>query len=92
VSIIVDERLLSERRSTVKLMVDILRIALNGAGKTEIVYKANLNFKQAQRFLSFLLDKGLLTVVSLHGKRKYRTTQKGRTFIKRYKETLELIS
>lgn len=74
-------------------MVDILKIALNGAGKTEIVYKANLNFKQAQKYLDFLRGKGVLTIdVSRRGKKKYRTTEKGRAFIKRYQKTLELIS
>lgn len=89
----IDVKLLSERRSTVKLMIDILKITSNGALKTEIVYKANLNFKQAQKYLDFLLSKGLITVnVSFRGKKKYQTTKKGKAFIKRYKNALELIS
>lgn len=87
---LVDVKLLSEKRNTVKIMVDILEIALKGAGKTEIVYKANLNFEQVRKYLDFLLGKGLMAVSS-NKRKKYRTTEKGKAFIKRYTETLELI-
>jgi predicted transcriptional regulator len=87
---LIDMKLLSEKRSNVKLMVDILEIALKGTGKTEIVYKANLNFKQVQKYLDFLIGKGLISVSS-NKRKKYRTTEKGKAFIKRYKETVELI-
>jgi predicted transcriptional regulator len=87
---LVDMKLLSEKRSAVNLMVDILKIALKGAGKTEIVYKANLNFKQVRKYLDFLLEKGLIAVSS-NKRKKYRTTEKGKAFIKRYRETVELI-
>ncbi|MEM2975546.1 MAG: winged helix-turn-helix domain-containing protein [Candidatus Bathyarchaeia archaeon] len=86
-----DLKLLSERRSSVKVMVDILEIALKGAAKTEIVYRANLNFKHVQKYLDFLVKKGLLSVSS-NKRRKYLTTEKGKEFVKRYRETLELIS
>jgi predicted transcriptional regulator len=85
-----DVKLLSERRTTVKLMVVILEIALKGAGKTEIVYKANLNFRRVQKYLDFLVGKGLISVSS-NKRKKYRTTEKGKAFIKRYRETVELI-
>lgn len=90
---LVDFKSVSERRSNVELMVDILKIASSAAGKTEIVYKANLNFKQAQKYLVFLVRKGLLdNEVSLRERKRYRTTEKGKAFIKRYEETLVLIS
>ncbi|MGC8912227.1 MAG: winged helix-turn-helix domain-containing protein [Nitrososphaeria archaeon] len=85
-----DITLLRERRSTIKLIVDILDIALKGATKTEIVYKANLNFKQVEKFLDFLIKKGLLSVSS-NKRKRYRTTEKGKEFIKRYRKTVELI-
>lgn len=82
----------SERRDSVKLMVDMLAVALEGTKKTEMVYKSNLNFKQAQKYLDFLLSQGLIGVEGSSGKRKvYRTTERGRTFINRYRKTLELI-
>jgi predicted transcriptional regulator len=87
------ERLLSERRSDVRIMVEILNIALGGAKKTEIVYKVNLNFTQVRKYLGFLSDKGLIAVNALFdGRGKYKTTERGKTFLRRYRETVELIS
>lgn len=88
---LVDVKLLRERRNTIKLAVDILETAFNGATKTEIVYKANLNFKQVQRFLDFLMKKGLISVSS-NKRKRYHTTEKGKEFIRRYRKTVELIS
>jgi len=83
----------TRRRSDVKVLVDILVVGLKGAKKTEIVYKANLNFKIAKKYLDFLAAKGLLTEDSFRGAKKiYQTTEKGKMFIKRYGETVELIS
>lgn len=87
---LVDVGLLKERRSTIKLIVDILDAALKGATKTEIVYKSNLNFKQVEKFLDFLIKKDLLSVSS-NKRKKYQTTDKGREFIKRYRNIIELI-
>jgi predicted transcriptional regulator len=78
------------KRSTIGLIVDILEVACNGATKTEIVYRANLNFKQVQKFLDFLIKKGLL-VTSSNKRKRYMTTEKGKEFINRYKKTIELI-
>jgi predicted transcriptional regulator len=88
-----DEKLVSRRRSDIKIAIEILNIALNGAGKTEIVYKADLNFRQARKYLNFLLEKGLITVHDNPNRRnEYRTTEKGRAFIKRYYETVKLVA
>lgn len=87
-----EEEKLTWRRSAINVLVDILAVALKGAKKTDIVYKTNLNFKVAKRYLNFLLAKGLITAGSFQSRRKvYRTTEKGKMFIKRYRETVELI-
>ena len=92
VQIVLEEEKLSWRRSAINVLVDMLVVALKGAKKTDIVYKTNLNFKVAKKYLDFLLAKGLITAESLQGRRKvYRTTEKGKLFIKRYRETVELI-
>jgi predicted transcriptional regulator len=93
-----EEKLVSRRRSDVSIIIEILSIALNGVNKTEIVYKANLNFRQARKYLDFLSGKGLIAVYngpfhgSLNGKNGYRTTEKGRAFVRRYNETLKLVA
>jgi predicted transcriptional regulator len=60
------------------ILEDILTIALNGAIKTRIVYKANLNFNRARRYLLYLEDKGLIAIEkNSNGTEVYRTTEKG---------------
>jgi predicted transcriptional regulator len=47
----------SKRKSRVDIAVDILRVAMNGAKKTHIVYEVNLNFNIAQKYLEMLYEK-----------------------------------
>ena len=48
------------RRNNMQIIADILRIAKNGAKKTHIDYKANLNFKILQEYLDELVEAGLI--------------------------------
>lgn len=63
-------------------MLDILRITQDGATKTEIVYRANLNFLMAERYLSSLVKSGLAYVQPGYATRFYKTTEKGRNLMK----------
>ncbi|MBM3292024.1 transcriptional regulator [Candidatus Bathyarchaeota archaeon] len=69
------------RRTSVDVSVDILEAALNGANKTRIVYRSNLNFAIVRSYLDNLMKTGLL-IVDVDG--SYRTTGKGAKFIKDY--------
>jgi predicted transcriptional regulator len=69
------------KRESVEISSDILKVALKGAGKTEIVYKTNLNFRIADKYIKHLVDNGLLK--EIQGKRVfYQTTDKGAEFLK----------
>jgi predicted transcriptional regulator len=59
-------------------------VAKKGAKKTQIVYKANLNFKIVKKYLKRLLENGLLDS-SERGK-LFHTTDKGDTFLEQYRE------
>jgi len=65
------------------VVADILMEALNGANKTRIVYRANLNFLRFDSYFSDLLIKGLIAEENTSGGRTiYRTTDRGRRFLK----------
>ncbi|SFM23385.1 winged helix-turn-helix domain-containing protein [Methanolobus profundi] len=64
------------RRSRTAISVEILRAALEGAKKTHIVYRANLNFEVVNRYLSLLKEKGLIEQKG----NLYVTTDKGKEF------------
>jgi predicted transcriptional regulator len=47
-------------RGKFDIIGSILLICKNGAKKTEIVYKANLNFKKAEIYLKWLNDREMI--------------------------------
>ena len=77
--------LLEARRGKIDIMQKVLSTAVKGVGKTEIVYRANLNFTLAERYITMLLEEGLLNRVE-GSKAIYTTTDKGLRFLKAYKD------
>jgi predicted transcriptional regulator len=61
------------RRDKLEIIRCILLICKNGAKKTEIVYKANLNFKNAGVYLQWLVDQELMAKEG----NIFKTTPKG---------------
>jgi len=76
-----------ERRGKLEIMVDVLSTAREGARKTEIVYKANLNFNRAEKYLPFLKEKGLME----NSGPVYKTTEKGKEFLRGYQKMTEFL-
>ncbi|WP_281361320.1 winged helix-turn-helix domain-containing protein [Methanolobus zinderi] len=68
--------MISIRRSRTAISVEILRAAMEGAKKTHIVYRANLNFEVVNRYLAMLEEKGLIE----KKENLYQTTEKGKEF------------
>ena len=48
------------KRAKLEIARNILLICKNGAKKTEIVYKVNLNFKTAGVYMKWLIDRELI--------------------------------
>jgi predicted transcriptional regulator len=76
-----------ERRGKIEIVIDILSVALEGARKTEIVYKANLNFTRIDRYIPFLEERGLME----NSGPIYTTTDKGKEFLREYLKMKELL-
>ena len=75
------------RRSRMDIVVDVLEVAKNGVNKTAIVYRTNLNFTLAEKYLELLGKQGLLEYKS----DKYITSDKGKIFLAKAKEiTMQL--
>ena len=79
------------RRGRFRLISDILSAAKNPSTKTSIVYAANLSFEQAQKYLDMLEEDGLLES-HRSGHKKYETTDKGRRFLKTFRDLDGLLS
>jgi predicted transcriptional regulator len=67
----------------------ILEIALGGALKTRIMYGAFLSFPQLKEYLRFLQENDLLEYSP--EKNLYLTTEKGKRFLKSFREMQEML-
>ena len=70
------------RRSKIDIIVDVLEVTKNGVNKTAIVYKTNLNFMLADKYLLLLEKQGLLEKKL----DKYFTSEKGKIFLGKAKD------
>lgn len=78
------------RRSSIEIIADILR--LGEAGKTEIMYSANMSFFQLQKYLKYLLEIGLIDRVTVGNPTvTYRVTQKGLKLLRNIDSILKIL-
>jgi predicted transcriptional regulator len=77
-----------KRRTKFEIMVDILSVSRHGALKTQIVYRANLNYNRVDRYLKFLERNGLLEPAGSG----YTTTKKGEEFLREYSSMKVLLT
>ena len=74
-------------------MAQLLEIASHGgATKTSLVYKGNLNFKLAQRYLDELESKGMIVRREGGLGTTYECTDRGREFLGYLCRTLDFMS
>ena len=71
-----------KRRTKFDIIIAILDVVSGGANKTKIVYKANLNFNLATKYLDFLIERGLVRTDSS----RYEITDEGKVFLEKAKE------
>lgn len=77
----------SMRRGNFEICADLLRVARGGARKTQLVYRANLNFEIIQKYLSLLLSNGLLEEYPP----LYNSTEKGEEFLRLFEKIRAIV-
>ena len=81
---------IDRRRSSIEVIADMLR--LGEAGKTEIMYSANMSYFQLQKYLSFMLQLGLIDKVTVGNPVvTYRITKKGLRLLRSIDSILETL-
>ncbi len=81
---------IDRRRSSIEVIADMLR--LGEAGKTEIMYSANMSYFQLQKYLNFMLQLGLIDKVTVGNPVvTYRITKKGLRLLKSIDGILEML-
>jgi len=81
------------RRTQLEIVEQLLGIASQeGATKTSLVYKANLNFKLAQKYLDELESKGMIVRHENGLGTTYACTERGQEALRNISRTLEFMS
>ena len=77
---------MNKNRCSLDIAREVLSIVSVKVRKTRIMYGANLSFVQVEKYLSALLGSGLLEHDGNFG---YLITERGKEFLKLYKDYLE---
>ena len=68
----------NRRRSDIEIIADMLKVGENGAGKTEIMYSANMSYSQIQKYLGYLIAQGFIDKMKMGNPSvTYRVTDNG---------------
>jgi predicted transcriptional regulator len=84
----------SNHRGNFDIIADILYASHGGVKKTFLMYRCNLSFKQLKNYSHFLLNSGLLHVVTEHDQHDYglfEVTSKGKEFLRAYRGLKDLM-
>ena len=74
-------------RGRFDIMANILDSSIDGAKKTQLMYKCNMSFKQLEAYLNLLTEKKLINRRVHKGNRDpivYEITEKGHSFLRFY--------
>ncbi len=71
---------MGKNRDSLRIVADILNSINSGANKTKIMFSANLSFKLLEKYLTIVVNSGL---VQINGS-KYELTLQGQEFVKKY--------
>ena len=83
---------ISRRRSNIEIIADMLRVVENGAGKTEIMYSANMSYSQRQKYLDYLVNQGFITKVDMDNTMvAYQVTDSGLQLLKAIDTLMEML-
>ena len=78
-----EELKMGKYRGRLQIIADILSVVRDGAKKTHVMYQANLSFTLLSRYLTEVLESGL---VSLDTEDRYKLTNRGQKFLDRFNE------
>ena len=80
------------RRSNIEIIAEMLKVGENGAGKTKIMYNANLSYTQIQKYLGYLMGQGFINKIQMGNPSvTYRVTGSGLRLLKSINSVIEML-
>ncbi|MEK6825187.1 MAG: DUF4364 family protein [Nanoarchaeota archaeon] len=86
---------MTKKRNRLEIIRDILEVIKSKQGRikpTHILYKSNLSYVMMEEYLSELLEKEFIIEQSAGKGKTYRVTDKGITYLDKYKMVSEFTS
>jgi predicted transcriptional regulator len=84
--------MVTRRRSNIEIIAEMLKVGENGAGKTRIMYNANLSYTQIQKYLGFLMNEGFIDKVQVGNPSvNYHITDKGLKLLQSIHSVFEML-
>ncbi len=81
-----------QRRSSIEIIAEMLKVGENGAGKTRIMYGANMSYSQIQKYLGFLIGHEFIDKVKIGNPSvTYQVTDSGLKLLKSINSVLEML-
>jgi len=82
----------NRRRSHFEIIAEMIKIGENGAGKTQIMYSANMSYGQIQKYLGFLLSHGFIEKLKMGNPSvTYHMTDSGEKLLKSINTVMEML-
>ena len=82
----------NQRRSNIEIIADMLKVGENGAGKTKIMYGANLSYSQIQKYLGFLVSQGFIDKMEVGNPAvTYKVTDSGLKLLNTINSIIEML-
>ena len=82
----------NRRRSDIEIIAEMLKVGENGAGKTKIMYNANLSYTQIQKYLGFLMGQGFIDKMEMGNPSvTYHVTENGLKLLKSINSVIEML-
>ena len=83
---------MNNRRSNIEIIAEMLKVGENGAGKTRIMYGANMSYTQIQKYLGFLMSQGFINKVEVGNPAvTYQVTDLGLKLLKTIDSVTEML-
>lgn len=81
----------TKTRGRLQIMAHVLQEALNGSGKSRIMYRSNLSYRNLEKYLRLLLTMQFLKEVKKGKNTVYETTGKGLEYLEAYRKLKALM-
>ncbi len=82
----------NRRRSNIEIIAEMLKVGENGAGKTKIMYNANLSYTQIQKYLGYLTSQGFIDKMQIGNPSvTYQITDSGLKLLQSIKSVMDML-